>query len=84
MGKHDKLVAKLRAKPKDFTYREAVSLLEGLGYQEATGGKTGGSRRRFKHPTAATIYLHKPHPRDILKPYQVRDILDTLEQEGLV
>jgi hypothetical protein len=57
----DKLSARLKGRPKDFTWDELVKLLEGLGYAEAARGKTGGSRRRFVHATAPTIALHKPH-----------------------
>jgi hypothetical protein len=47
-------------------------------------GKTGGSRRRFAHSTAAMISLHKPHPGNELKAYQVELVLETLIQEGLI
>ena len=32
-----------------------ASILRGLGYTEATSGKTGGSRRRFLHDRACTL-----------------------------
>lgn len=59
-------------------------MLKSLGYEERTGGKSGGSRRRFVHETAAPIILHKPHPKQILKRYQVEQVLDMLEQEELL
>ncbi len=43
MTRRDKLVARLKGRPKDFTWDELVKLLEGLGYAEAVRGKTGGS-----------------------------------------
>jgi len=55
MSRRDKLVVRLRGKPKDFTWDELVRLLEGLGYSEAASSKTRGSRRRFLHATAPTI-----------------------------
>jgi len=61
MGRLGKLIARLKSRPKDFTWKELVRLLEGLGYAEARAGKTGGSRRRFLHPTAPVVALHKPH-----------------------
>ena len=67
MGRREKLVARLKSRPKDFTWDELVRLLVGLGYAEATTGKTAGSRRRFTHETAPTIALHKPHPGSIAK-----------------
>ena len=84
MSRRDKLVARLRARPKDFTWDELVRLLEGLGYAEVKAGKTGGSRRRFVHPTAPVIALHKPHPGSIVRMYVVDELLRVLNEEGLI
>lgn len=84
MSRRDKLIEKLKRKPRDFTWSELTTLLAGLGYVEVRRGKTGGSRRRFTHDTAATISLHEPHPGNVLKVYQVELVLETLEQEGLL
>ena len=46
MSRKDKLIDRFKSQPKDFTWDELVRLLGYLGYDEATGGKTGGSRRR--------------------------------------
>lgn len=80
MGKRDKLPERLQKKPKDFTWSELTTLLTGLGYREFTGGKSGGSRRRFVHAEAPAISLHKPHPGNILKQYVIRDVLRALEE----
>jgi hypothetical protein len=84
MTKRDKLTTRLLLKPKDFTWRELVKLLNGFGYIEISGGKTGGSRVRFIHSAHPPITLHKPHPRPILKRYQLDDIINLLQQEGLL
>ena len=84
MTRRDKLVARFRAKPKDFTWDEPVRMLEGLGYSEAAAGKTGESRRRFVHETAPTVALHKPHPGNIVKMYVIEDVLRMLTEEGLI
>ncbi len=84
MSRREKLVARLKSKPKDFTWDELVRLLEGLGYAMAAAGKTGGSRRRFIHPTAPTIALHKPHPGNIVKFYVMDELLHLLTEEGLI
>lgn len=84
MSRRDKLVVRLRGKPKDFTWDELVRLLEGLGYSEAASSKTEGSRRRFLHATAPTIALHKPHPGNIVKMYVIRDVLRVLIEEDLI
>jgi len=31
-----------------------------------------------------TVLLHKPHPQKELKSYQVKQLVETLEQEGLI
>ena len=41
MGRRDKLIARLKSRPKDFTWDELVRLLDGLGYREVRLGKTG-------------------------------------------
>ena len=83
MSKHDKLIKKLKTKPKDFTYNELKTLLIGLGYEELSKGKTSGSRVVFLHQkTKHLIRLHKPHPKNILKMYQISLILDELSNTG--
>jgi len=84
MSRRDKLIARLKSRPKEFTWEELVRLLEGLGYTEAKAGKTGGSRRRFVHPTAPIITLHKPHPGNIVKMYVIDDVLRRLREDGLI
>lgn len=84
MGRRDKLIARFKTKPKDFSWDELVRLLEGLGYREAASGKTGGSRRRFVHASAPTIALHKPHPGNIVRMYVIEDVLRVLTDEGLI
>lgn len=84
MSRKDKLSAKLKRQPKDFTWNELVTLLKALGYRELKRGKTVGSRRRFVHETAALISLHEPHPGNELKAYQVDLVLETLTQEDLI
>jgi len=82
--RRDKLVARLRSRPRDFTWDELVRLLNALGYRESTAGRTGGSRRRFVHPTAPTLAFHKPHPGNVVKMYVVDAVIETLTAEGLI
>lgn len=84
MGKKEKLIARLQQRPRDFTWNELTSLLKSFGYREVRTGRTGGSRRRFVHPSSATITLHKPHPQNVLKRYAIDQILDLLRQEGML
>lgn len=84
MAKQDKLLEKLLSKPKDFTFLELVALLGKMGYQVSKTGKTSGSRVRFENDEGDYIRLHKPHPRSILKSYQVDDIVSALRERGLI
>ncbi len=54
MGQKDKLIEKLKSKPRDFTFDETEKL------------------------------LHKPHPRKELLEYQVKQLIEKLEEEGLL
>ena len=79
MSKHQKLVKRFLSNPKDFTYNELKTLLSGFGYSEFTGGSTSGSRVAFiNDKTQHIIRLHKPHPHNILKRYQIELIEEEL------
>ena len=85
MGQKEKLIAKLRSRPKDFPFEEAETLLGFLSYERNNKGKTSGSRVMFESAERKTkIILHKPHPRKELLAYQVKQLLEALEQEGLL
>jgi HicA toxin of bacterial toxin-antitoxin, len=84
MTRKDKLIKRFLSQPKDFTWAELVSLLSGLGFDEASTSKTGGSRRRFVNEAGVVITLHKPHPLNVLKGYQVEQVIQVLRQEGLL
>jgi hypothetical protein len=82
MGRKEKLLARLLSRPKDFSWSELQTLMRQLGYEEITGR---GSRRKFINTqTKRIVSLHKRHPDDTLLEYQVRDVLDFFEQEGVV
>jgi len=84
MAKRDKLLLRFLSKPKDFTWQELVALLERFGYSKVAGGTSGGSRVRFVHADHPPISLHRPHPRPVLKRYQVEQIEEVLRGEGLI
>lgn len=83
MSKKEQLIARLLNRPKDFTYDEVRSLLCALGFEERNKGKTSGSRIEYVKGKD-TILLHKPHPSGVLKPYQVKQIIDTLQTLKLI
>lgn len=78
MSKIEKEIERLKSKPKDFTYNEAKNLLNNLGFYENNKGKTSGSRVVFVNHNDIKMEIHKPHPSNILKPYQVKIILNRL------
>ncbi len=83
MSKKEKLIARLLSRPRDFMYSEAKTLLGYFGFEESHKGRTSGSRVEFIKDKD-TILLHKPHPSGELKPYQVRQLIDTLKDLKLI
>lgn len=82
MSKKEKLIERFKRMPKDFTYQEVTVLLSYFGYEEKQGA---GSRVAFfNKETENIIYLHKPHPGNIIKQYMMKDIKKTLEERGLI
>jgi hypothetical protein len=85
MSKEEKLLARLMAKPKDFTYEELRKVLKHYGYIESQSGKTSGSRVAFiNESTKHIIRLHRPHPANELKQYQIELIIEELKARGLI
>jgi len=84
MTKQDKLIARFKSRPSDFTWDELERLLLGLGYRVVQSGKTGGSRRRFVREGGPAISLHKPHPGRVVKSYVIDQVLRRLSEEGLL
>lgn len=84
MGQKEKLIQRLKSKPKDFTFNEAETLLGYLSYRHSNKGRTSGSRVVFVSDDHAPILLHKPHPRKELLEYQIKQLIDVLEQEGML
>lgn len=63
---------------------EAETLLRYLSFVKSDKGKTSGSRVMFVSKDHGAILLHKPHPRRELLDYQIKQLLEKLEQEGLI
>ena len=84
MGQKEKLIRKLKSDPRDMTFDEAETLLRYLTYLRSNKGKTSGSRVMFTSDSHPPILLHKPHPRKELLEYQVKQLIEILEQEGLI
>ena len=84
MGQKEKLIRKLKSKSRDFTFDDAETLLIYLSFRKSNKGKTSGSRVIFTSEVHGSILLHKPHPRKELLEYQVKQLCEKLEQEGLI
>ena len=83
MGKLEKMIERLKSNPKDFTFEEMQTLLLALVFELSKKGKTSGSRVKF-FKDGVFIILHKPHPKTELLSYQVKQIIETLSEEGLI
>ena len=85
MSSHEKLFERFLRFPKDFTWDELKRLVNRYGYHQNDKGKTSGSRVKFeKEDSKIYLDLHKPHPKNILKPYQMKDVLDFLKKIDVI
>ena len=82
MIKAEKLLNRFLSRPMDFTYNELHRLLISLGYkeQQGSGSRIVFSNERIKHINR----LHKPHPGNVLKRYQIDLIIQELKSNGLL
>ena len=84
MSKKEKSLQRLLSIPRDFTWDELVTLLFYFGFEEERKGKTGGSRRKFVDAQGKSIFLHKPHPGNILKEYAIKIVIERLRELGYI
>lgn len=85
MNKRDKLLKKFRSLPKDFTFEELQSLFSQFGFCLENKGTTSGSRVIFVNDKTRDAYImHKPHPKNIIKGYQMRQVYDFLISKGYI
>ena len=84
MSRRDKLLERFLSRPKNITFEETATLMGHYGYFIASVGKTGGSRVSFTDGKGDYIRIHKPHPSNTLKLYQVDDIIVALSERGLI
>jgi predicted RNA binding protein YcfA (HicA-like mRNA interferase family) len=82
VSRREKALTRLKSKPKDFTWEELLALMAACGYELK---RTGGSGRKFVHISTGTVmYMHQPHPSNVLKAYQVREAIDELTEKGFL
>jgi hypothetical protein len=82
MAQMEKLIERVLSNPIDFTWEELVRLLSHFGYAELKKGRSGGSGRKFADSSGHIIYLHKPHPANVLKPYAIKYVIAELIKKG--
>ncbi len=78
MSKKDKLIERFLSMPTDFHFNEVVKLVGYFGYVEMKTGKTSGSRIKFMNKREDQMKFHKPHPKGIMKSYQLKEIKEKL------
>jgi len=82
MTKQEKLLKWFISRPTDFTFNELIRLLRGFGYEELQGY---GSRVVFRNEVIKhTIKLHRPHPGNVLKRYQIDLIIQELKLKNVI
>ena len=84
MSKKEKLLKRFLERPRNFTIDELETLLRIFGFARSEGGRTSGSRVRFIHPLHPPISLHRPHPGNTLKRYQMEQVDTYLRAEGFI
>jgi hypothetical protein len=82
MTKAEKLLNRFLSRPKDFTYNELLRLLSSFDYKEQQG--SGSRVVFFNEGIKHNIKLHKPHPGNVLKRYQIDVIIQELNLNGLL
>ena len=78
-----KMIKRLKSRPRDFTFNEIEALLLSLGFEKDNKGKTSGSKVSFISKNCK-INLHKPHPHNELKLYQIDELIKFLKSEELI
>lgn len=82
MSRQEKLRSRLAAIPADFTWDELTSVLKGFGFDQKMGG--GGSARFFVKDGVHKVFLHEPHPKNIVKQCYLREIVKKLKDLELI
>lgn len=81
MSKSDKQLARFLSIPSDFTWDELISVLARYDFSERKGN---GSRRCFIDAENKKLFLHKPHPENVVKKYAIRQVKHKLVEYGVI
>ena len=83
MSTEEKLKERFIRFPSDYTFDELTRLLGKFGYILDNKGNTSGSRVAFEK-NEDKIYMHKPHPGNIVKVGVLKCLYKLLKQRGLL
>ncbi len=78
MSKREKLLEKLRQNPKNVRFDDIDTLLSGLGFEK----RQRGSHVTFSQKACGRITV--PIKKPFILPVYVREVLDLLEEAGLI
>jgi predicted RNA binding protein YcfA (HicA-like mRNA interferase family) len=84
MAQVDKIIDRIKSKPtpRNIKWDDLVTVLKHLGYKVMTNS---GSRRKFYNAEKNDmINLHRPHPRNEIKPCFIEYVREKLEEIGLI
>lgn len=80
MTKSFKLLQRLIVIPRDFTWKELITVLDHFGFRQHE--HSHGSRRKFVDDQKNIISLHQPHPGNIVKQYAIKQVIARLKELG--
>lgn len=75
LSKQEKLLARFKSKPRDFTWEELVKVFKYYGFEVSTNS---GSSRKFRNANNVVFMMHEPHPKNIIKNYALKNAIDFL------
>lgn len=81
MSQSDKLEQKLRALPKpvSFPWDDLVTLMKHYDFS-LLKRQAKGSHFTFVHKNGLKVKLSRSHPDDVLKGYQIKHVIDAIDQ----
>ncbi|MES2321688.1 MAG: type II toxin-antitoxin system HicA family toxin [Pseudomonadota bacterium] len=82
MPKVDKRLQRFLSVPNDLAWAELVAILNSLGFAELAQRR--GSYRTFVSGAGLKLFLHRPHPGNIVKRYAIREVIEALRNFGII
>jgi predicted RNA binding protein YcfA (HicA-like mRNA interferase family) len=80
VSQKQKLLERLKGKPKNFTWDEVLKLMAVCGFRLVN--KSGSARMFVHEATRVKVRLHEPHPQPTLFPYMVDQLIEGLRAAG--